>query len=109
MRKATRSAFQIVPHSRSLQSVLPLHRYKAHKVFYYLAADDQAGHRGYKGIGARHRAALGALALGARRADAVILAADVVILDGTLGQLYYKSVRCQTMFCKVNHPKDEDN
>ena len=42
MRKATRSAFQIVPHSRSLQSVLPLHRYKAHKVFYHLAADDQA-------------------------------------------------------------------
>lgn len=38
---------------------------QSHKVFYYLAADDQAGHRGYKGIGARHRAALGALALGA--------------------------------------------
>ena len=33
MRKATRSAFQIVPHSRSLRSVLPLHRHKAHKVF----------------------------------------------------------------------------
>ena len=46
MRKAMRSAFQIVPHSRSLRSVLPLHRYKAHKVFYHLAADDQAPTRG---------------------------------------------------------------
>ena len=38
---------------------------QSHKVFYHLAADDQAGHRGHKGIGARHRTALGALALGA--------------------------------------------
>ena len=52
-----RSAFKIVPHSRSLRSVLPLHRHKAHKVFYHLAANDQAkaneifdfflGHEGY--------------------------------------------------------------
>ena len=45
---------------------LPLQRYKAHKVLDHLAADDQTGYRGHKGVGARHSAPCSALALGAR-------------------------------------------
>ena len=61
--------------------------HKSHQILDDLAADDEAGDGGHKGVGTGDRAADGALALGARRADAVILAADGIILDGGHGGL----------------------
>ena len=52
-----------------------------------LACDDKPGHGGDVGGAARHLAALGALAGGARRADAVLAAADGHIVHGGDGLL----------------------
>ena len=61
--------------------------HKAHKVLDHLAGNDEPCHRGHKGVGAWHGTADSALALGPRRADTVVLAADGIVLYGGHGRL----------------------
>ena len=68
-------------------TISALHGDKAHEVLHHLAADDEAHNRRDKGVRAGNRAADGTLALGTRRADAVVFAADGVILDGSHDRL----------------------
>ena len=49
---------------------------EAGQVFYHLAGNDKPRDRRHKGVASRHLVAGGAGALGARRTNAVLLAAD---------------------------------